>query len=85
MSTSFRGDPVTLLEEAVQIAFNFLSRSGEIDDPMEAAGFLADEICFMMKHGQRHRIVLANHAIMAYQRDRTARTSEPPSLYDHAS
>jgi hypothetical protein len=84
MPTWFRDDPVTLLEQAVQIAFNFLSRSGEIDDPMEAAGFLADEIFLMMRHGQRHRIALANHAIAAYQRNRAARTNRRP-IYDHAS
>ena len=76
MSAWFRDDPALLLEEAVQIAFNFLSRSGEVEDPMETAGFLADRIFFMMSQGQRSRVALSNRAITAYRRDREARANE---------
>jgi len=68
----------------VQIAFNFLSRSGEIDEPMEAAGFLADRIFFMMSQGQRNRLALANRAITAYQRDREARANQHAVVFDRA-
>ena len=68
----------------MQIAFNFLSRSGEIDEPMEAAGFLADRIYFMMSQGQRNRVALANRAITAYQRDREARPNEHAIAFDRA-
>lgn len=84
MSAWFRDDPALLLEEAVQIAFNFLSRSGEVDDPMQAAGFLADKIFFMMSQGQRNRVALANRAIAAYQRDREARANEDAIVFDRA-
>lgn len=84
MSAWFRDDPALLLEEAVQIAFNFLSRSGEVDDPMQTAGFLADRIFFMMSQGQRNRLALANRAIAAYQRDREARANENAIVFDRA-
>jgi len=76
MSAWFKDDPASLLEEAVQIAFNFLARSGEIDDSMDAVGFLADKIRFMISQGQRNKIALANRAIAAYQRYQEARTIE---------
>jgi hypothetical protein len=84
MSTWFRDDPAALFEDALQIAFNFLSRSGEIDDPMEASGFLADKIYFMISQGQRNRIALANRAIAAFQRDQAARATEQTIVFDHA-
>jgi len=84
MSAWFRDDPALLLEEAVQIAFNFLSRSGEVEDPMETAGFLADRIFLMMRQGQRNRVALANRAIAAYQRDRKARANEHAVVFDRA-
>jgi hypothetical protein len=76
MSAWFRDDPASLLEDAVQIAYNFLARSGEIDDSMDAVGFLADNVHFMISQGQRNRIALANRAIAAYQRCRKSRTIE---------
>jgi hypothetical protein len=84
MSAWFRDDPALLFEEAVRIAFNFLSRSGEVENPMEAAGFLADSIFLMMSQGQRNRIALANRAIAAYQRDREARANEDAIVFDRA-
>jgi hypothetical protein len=75
MSAWFRDDPA-LLEDAVQIAFNFLVRSGEIDDSADALGFLADNVRFMISQGQSNRIALANRAIAAYQRCQEARTIE---------
>ena len=58
MSTWFRDDTVpVLLEETIQIAWNFLERAGEIDDPEEASRFLAGKIEFMIGQGQRNRLV----------------------------
>lgn len=81
MSAWFRDDPATLLEDALQIAFNFLARSGEIDDPMETTGFLADKIHFMISQGQRNRVALAYRAIAAYQRDQEARANEEAIVF----
>lgn len=77
MSTWFNDDawPV-LLEEAKQIAWNFLERSGEIDDPGEASRFLANKIEFMIAQGQRNRLVLSNRAITAFLAYKKARTIE---------
>jgi hypothetical protein len=76
MSAWFRDNPASLMEDAVQIAFNFLVRSGEVDDPSETAGFLVDKIDFMISQGQRNKLLLANRAIAAFQRYRKARTIE---------
>lgn len=65
--------PPLLFESAVEIAFDFLRRSGEIDDYMEACHFLASNIGSMMTQGERNRLMLANRAITAYQRQREAR------------
>jgi len=65
-----------LLEDAVQIAMGFLERSGEIDDRIETAQFLVDKIRFMIAHGQRNKLILANRAIAAFQNYRRTRTIE---------
>jgi hypothetical protein len=77
MSTWFRDDanPV-LLESAIRIAWDFLERAGEIDDPVEAGRFLNDKIAFMMAQGQRNRLILSNRAIAAFQHYKLARTIE---------
>jgi len=77
MSVWFKDDaPPFLLEESVKIALDFLSRTGEIDDPREASQYLVNKVEFMMGQGQRNRLLLANRAIAAYQRYRKARTLE---------
>jgi hypothetical protein len=84
MSTRFSngsadfGDGASLLmANAIQIALNYLQRSGEIDDFTETCEFLADRVEAMIRQGQRNRLVLANRAIAAFQRYRNARTIEP--------
>jgi len=61
MSTWFRDDNATpvLLEETIQIAWNFLEGAGEIDDPAEATRFLANKIEFMINGGPdlKHRFL----------------------------
>ena len=77
MSAWFEDDAAALLvEEAVQIAFTFLARSGEIDDPTETVEFLVNKVELMISQGQRNRLALANRAIAAFQRYREARTIE---------
>lgn len=77
MSTWFRDDAdPQLREEAKQIAWDFLDRSGDIDDPAEVSRFLTDAIEFMIGQGQRNRLVLSNRAISAFQKYRRARTIE---------
>ena len=76
MSAWFKDDPASLAEDALQIAFNFLVGSGEVDDPSETVGFLADKIEYMISQGQRSKLLLANRAIVAFQRFQQARAAE---------
>jgi hypothetical protein len=65
-----------LLQSSVQIALDYLDRAGEIDDYAEVCQFLVDKVEFMMRQGQHNRLVLANRAISAFEKDRNARTIE---------
>ncbi|MDB5603243.1 MAG: hypothetical protein JWP25_143 [Bradyrhizobium sp.] len=57
-----------VLEESFEIAWEYLDRTGEIDDPAVASRYLADTIELMIRRGQRSRLLLSNRAITAYQR-----------------
>jgi hypothetical protein len=59
-----------LLEEAVDIAWVYLHRTGEIVDGSIAARFLTDTLEIMIRRGQRNRMFLANMAILKYQASR---------------
>jgi hypothetical protein len=56
-----------LLEEAVDIAWVYLHRTGAIVDGAVAARFLTDTVEGMIRKGQRNRMFLANMAILKYQ------------------
>jgi hypothetical protein len=55
-----------LLEEAVDIAWVYLHKTGEIVDGSVAARFLTDTVEAMIRKGQRNRMFLANMAILKY-------------------
>jgi hypothetical protein len=77
MSAWFKDEPFPLLlESAVQIAWDYLVRAGEIDDPVEAHHFLTEKVAFMMSQGQHNRLVLSNRAISAFQQYKRARRIE---------
>jgi hypothetical protein len=78
MSAVFNDDesPALLAEGAIRIALNYLERSGEIDDYTETCEFLIAKIGFMIREGQRNKLLLANRAITAFERYRMARTIE---------
>ena len=57
-----------LLENSIQIAWNYLERAGEIDDAPAASRFLSSNIELMIRGGERRRLLLSNKAIVAYQR-----------------
>jgi hypothetical protein len=61
-----------LLEESFQIAWDYLERTGELDDAAAASRFLSDTIKIMIRRGQRTRLALSNRAIGAYQRSQTS-------------
>jgi hypothetical protein len=66
----------TLTENSIQIAWDYLERSGEIGDPWVASKVLSDTIEILIRHGERRKILLANKAIDAYRRFRTERQLE---------
>jgi hypothetical protein len=56
-----------LVDSSTEIAWDYLNRAGELDDPMIAGRFLRDTIDLMVHRGERRRLMLANRAITAYQ------------------
>jgi hypothetical protein len=62
----------SLMEESFQIAWDYLERTGEIEDAWVASRYLGDTIELMIRQGQRSRLVLSNRAITAYQRFKNA-------------
>jgi hypothetical protein len=75
MPARFSDAPLAMAK-AMQIAMNYLERSGEIDDHTETLRFLADKMEAMMRQGQYNQLVLANRAIADFQKYRSARTIE---------
>jgi hypothetical protein len=56
-----------LFEQSVNIAWNVLQMSGDLQDPNAACWFLAQKIAHMMGQGERRRLALSNRAIDAYR------------------
>jgi hypothetical protein len=59
-----------LIESSIEIAWDYLARTGELGDAMVAGHFLSDTIELMVRRGERRRLMLANKAIAAYQQFR---------------
>lgn len=57
-----------VVENSIQIAWDFLERSGEITDPGDTSRFLLRNIDDMARAGEHRKIMLANQAIDAYRR-----------------
>jgi hypothetical protein len=57
-----------LIEFSVQIAWDYLERTGELGDPEVASKVLLDSVEQMVRQGVRSRLLLSNRAITAYQR-----------------
>lgn len=56
-----------ILEQSFNIAWDVLTRSGELSDPDSSARYLVNKIDDMMKTGERRRLLLSNLAIDAYR------------------
>ncbi len=54
-------------EAAFQIALGFLRAKGQISDERRTSEFLAQSIMRRLRNGERHKILLANHAIGDYE------------------
>jgi hypothetical protein len=56
-----------VVENSLQIAWDFLLASGEIDDHQQAAEFLLTSIKDLARRGEYRPLMLANRAIDAYR------------------
>jgi hypothetical protein len=65
-----------LMENSIQIAWDFLDRTGEIEDTVVASRFLGDTVELMIRRGERRRLLLSNKAITAYMRFKKQRTEQ---------
>jgi hypothetical protein len=57
-----------LIQTSLQIAWDFLARSGEITDPDEASDALLTIINQLLLKGERRRLMLSNRAISEYRK-----------------
>ena len=57
-----------LMENSIQIAWDYLERTGELEDPEEASRVLLNAVELMVRQGVRSRLVLSNRAISTYQK-----------------
>jgi hypothetical protein len=62
-----------LIEDSIQIAWDYLERTGELEEPEIANKFLLDSVELMIRRGVRSRLLLSNRAITAYLRFKQAR------------
>ena len=57
-----------LMEKALQIAWDYLEQTSQIDDPEIACWLLLDTVEHMVRCGERRRLALSNGAIAVYER-----------------
>jgi hypothetical protein len=60
----------SIFANSFQIAWDYLEATGELGNPDRAAQHLLDTIEAMIRCGERRQLLLANKAIVAYQRFR---------------
>jgi hypothetical protein len=63
-----------LMENSIQIAWDYLERSGELEDHSVASQVLLDAVELMVREGVRSRLILSNRAIAAYQKFKRQRS-----------
>jgi len=61
-------DVETVAEESFLIAWDYLDRSGSIDDVDEAMTEIGEDILSLIGRGESHKIRIANLAIDAYRK-----------------
>jgi hypothetical protein len=64
-----------LMENSIQIAWDYLEATGELGDAQIAARFLMDSVEVMIRTGERRQLLLSNRAIDAYRKFRAERSS----------
>ena len=68
-----------LMEQSVQVAWDYLERSEEIHDASSCSLFLSKCIEEMIRQGVRSRLILSNRAIDQYKRATASRPLEVAS------
>jgi len=61
-----QADMAVLMEEAIQIAWDYLERTGEIEDAEVCSRVLLYHTESMIRQGNRSRLLLSNRAIRKY-------------------
>jgi hypothetical protein len=62
-----RNEESTAIESSVQIAWDYLDLTGEIEDGLAARRFLMRHVETLFGAGVRSRLLLSNRAITAFQ------------------
>jgi hypothetical protein len=62
-----------VMETSIQMAWDFLDRTGELAEPEIAARVLLDAVEGMIRQGERRPLMLSNKAIDAYRRFKSER------------
>ncbi len=57
-----------LMENSIQIAWDYLEGTGDLGDPEVASRFLLGAVERMVRKGERRRLLLSNNAIDAYRK-----------------
>jgi hypothetical protein len=65
-----------LMEYAIQITWDYLEKTGQIDDGAFTSRFLMRNVDEMIRRGERRRLLLSNSAITAYERLRQNQDKE---------
>ena len=66
-----------LIDSSIEIAWDYLNRTGELGDQVHAGRFLNDTIELMVRRGERRPLILANKANAAYKPIRRQQTAPP--------
>jgi hypothetical protein len=61
-----------IMESSLQIAWDYLERSGEITDPQQVAEILLGSIKTQILRGENRTLMLSNRAITAVEQHRKA-------------
>jgi hypothetical protein len=64
-----------LMENSIQIAWDYLEATGDLGDGHVAALFLMDFVEVMIRSGERRKLLLSNRAIDAYLKFKAGRRS----------
>ncbi len=61
-----------LMEKSIEIAWDYLDRTGQIHDPEFTSKFLLTSVERAVRTGERRQLMLTNLAISAYERAKTS-------------